>query len=174
MPPSSPVRETVTIHAPIERCWALSTRVEIVQKTLGMKLVGGVTHGSIQAGSRVVWRGWKFGLPTAHHTLITRFETPHANVLSESHPTLRKAFFQDTQEKGRFAEFHHDHFFREEAEGGTILTDEVYFRLPFGLLGELIAARLMAPYIRKLTRRRFAVLKELAEGEGWRSWISTA
>jgi len=173
--PREPIRETVTIHAPIERCWALSTRVELVQKTLGMTLAGGVTHGSITAGSRVVWSGWKFGLPTSHHTLITRFEPPHAQPLGAgSHRFAQEAHFQDTQEKGRFASFHHDHFFHEEADGerATVLTDEVHFRLPFGALGEFVAGRIMAPYIRKLTQRRFAMLKELAEGEGWREWVS--
>ena len=47
----------------------------------------------------------------------------------------------------------------------------MHFRLPFGFLGEFVAARIMAPYIRKLTRRRFAMLKELAEGDGWREWV---
>ncbi len=175
--PREPIRETVAINAPIERCWALSTRVELVQKTLGMKLTGGVTEGFITAGSRVTWSGWKFGLPTEHHTLITRFDPPHAHFLRvDPHEITKEAFFQDSQEKGRFAEFHHDHFLCEEVrlpdgERQTVLTDEVHFRLPFGLLGELVATRVMAPFVRKLARRRFAMLKQLAEGEGWRAWV---
>lgn len=169
-----PIRETVTVHAPLERCWALSTRVELVQKTLGMNPVGGTTHGFIEAGARVVWSGWKFGLPTRHHTRITRFEPPHTHfVRYDSQEITKEAFFQDSQERGRFAEFHHEHFFREESGGGpvSILNDEVHFRLPFGFLGEFVAARVMAPYIRRLTRRRFAMLKQLAEGDGWRTWM---
>ena len=173
MPAREPIRETITIYAPIERCWALSTRIELVQKTLGMNPIHGVTHGFVTSGSRVTWSGWKLGLPTRHHTLITRFEPPHAHFLrSDHHEITKEAFFQDTQEKGRFAEFHHDHFFREEVDGSvfTTLTDEVHFSLPFGALGELVATRIMQPLVRKLTRQRFAMLKELAEGEGWRAW----
>ena len=172
--PHEPIRETVTIHAPLERCWALSTRVELVQKTLAMNPVGGVTRGFIEADAQVVWSGWKFGLPTRHHSRITRFEPPHTHFIHyDSHEITKEAFFQDSQEKGRFAEFHHNHFFREETNAGplSILNDEVYFRLPFGFLGELAAVRIMAPYIRHLTQRRFAMLKQLAEGEGWRAWM---
>ena len=150
----------VTIHAPMERCFALSTRVELVRETLGMSLVGGVTSGFIEADSRVIWRGWKFGLPTEHHTLITRFEPPQDG----------RAMFQDTQERGRFAFFQHDHFFAEE-NGATVLHDEVRFALPFGALGRVAAKWLLAPHIRKLAAQRFARIKELAEGEGWRAWV---
>jgi ligand-binding SRPBCC domain-containing protein len=162
-----PIVESVTVRAPIERCFALSTRIELVQRTLGMRPVAGVTSGHVGEGSRVTWSGWKFGLPTRHHTLITAFEPPHSNASSN-----RVTFFQDTQERGRFAFFQHDHFFIEEVDGErkTVLRDEVRFALPFGVLGRLAATYLLAPHIRKLTRQRFAMIKELAEGEGWREW----
>jgi len=170
------VTESATIHAPIERVFALSTRVELVQETLGMDLIdsgveGGVFRGHIGARSRVVWRGWKFGLPTEHHTLITAFAAP------ERQPTGEViAFFQDSQERGRFAFFQHDHHFRQVYDSGaghpvTTLYDEVRFSLPFGVLGELAAKFLLAPHILKLAKQRFARIKALAEGDGWREWI---
>ena len=170
------VTESATIHAPIQRVFALSTRVELVQETLGMDLIdsgveGGVFRGHIGARSRVVWRGWKFGLPTEHHTLITAFAAP------ERQPTGEViAFFQDSQERGRFAFFQHDHHFREAYDPSTqqpitTLYDEVRFTLPYGPLGRIAASLLLAPHIRRLANRRFAMLKQLAEGEGWRAWI---
>jgi ligand-binding SRPBCC domain-containing protein len=170
---ASTVVETAVIHAPLERVFGLSTRIELVQQTLGMKPVSGVTSGHISAGSRVAWRGWKFGLPTEHHTLITAFESPQTIALPSG--PARAAFFQDTQERGRFAAFHHDHFFREETVDGepqTMLRDEVHFTLPFGALGKLVAKAFMATYIRNLAQRRFAMIKVLAEGEGWREWLA--
>ena len=100
--------ESISVRAPMARCFALSTRIELVQRTLGMKLIdtgvaGGVTIGHINANSRVVWRGWKFGLPTEHHTLITAFEPPHSDVNGKT-----VAYFEDSQERGRFASFRHD------------------------------------------------------------------
>src|SRR4051812_11045255 len=111
------VCETISIDAPIERCFALSTRVELVQQTLGMALIGGVTTGHITANSRVVWRGWKFGLPTRHHTLITQFQAPSTYELPQRNSTsgapvrFKAASFTDSQERGRFASFQHQHNF---------------------------------------------------------------
>jgi hypothetical protein len=171
-----PVTASITIAAPIERVFALSTRVELVRDTLGMTLTessapGSITAGHIAAQARVHWRGWKFGLPTEHHTLITAFAAPERQPTGEV-----TAFFQDSQEQGRFAFFQHDHHFRESYDPAsqqpiTTLYDEVRFTLPFGPLGRIAASLLLAPHIRRLAHRRFAMLKQLAEGEGWRTWI---
>lgn len=181
--PAAVVHDTAVVQAPLARMWALSTRVELVKQTLGMNLVGGTTSGFVQSGSRVVWKGWKFGLPTEHHTLITGYAAPHPAI---SEPTLALelhaetpdqwvAWFQDSQERGRFAAFRHDHWLREETAANgtksTLLEDEVHFALPFGALGRLAARLLVEPYIRRLVKRRFASLRELAEGEGWRQWV---
>lgn len=177
------VHDFAEIHAPLERLWALSTRVELVRDTLGMKLVGGVMSGHVQDGSRVVWRGWKFGLPTEHHTLITGYATPHpATEAVGSQPELHAdalgqpvAWFQDSQERGRFASFHHDHWMRESlganGEPRTVLEDEVHFSLPFGLFGRLANRWILQPYVRRLVKRRFASLKASAEGNDWRQWV---
>jgi len=164
---NNPITESITINAPLARCFALSTRIEIVRETLGMDLVDtGLTSGHITANSRVVWRGWKFGLLTEHHTLITAFAEPHLNAANEL-----TAWFQDSQERGRFAFFQHDHFLSQPVDSAiTTLHDEIRFTLPFGPLGSLAATLLLAPHIRKLARQRFALIKTLAEGDGWRAW----
>ncbi len=170
---TAPIIASAIVRAPIERVFALSTRVELVQQTLGMDLVGGVTSGHIQAHSRVVWRGWKFGLPTEHHTLITGFTAPARQPAGEV-----TAWFQDSQERGRFAFFQHDHHFRQASQPNdpahplTELYDEVRFTLPFGVLGALAANYLVAPHIQRLCEQRFARLKSLAEGNGWHEWLS--
>lgn len=181
MPGLSEVRETVLIQAPLDRVWALSTRVELVRETLGMALLGGadrITKGFIGAGSRVVWKGWKFGLPTEHHTLITGFRPPHDTLTAAGKPNQRQAWFQDSQEHGRFAFFQHDHAFHEltlNREGPvTILGDHVQFSLPLLAGSSLAAGLLMRPYVARLVRRRFAIIKRLAEGEGWRPWVESA
>jgi len=172
------VRESIRIHAPIDRLFQLSTSLALVQQTLGMQpldtgVPNGLTSGHIVANSRVVWRGWKFGLPTQHHTLITGYEPPHP----ATDPNLTaQAFFQDTQERGRFAFFQHDHHFTEFPDPATHapiteLRDEVRFTLPFGPLGQIAARLLLQPHVRSLCRQRFALLKELAEGEAWRPFV---
>jgi ligand-binding SRPBCC domain-containing protein len=130
-----------------------------------MKLIGGVTTGHITANCRVVWSGRKFGLPIEHHTLITAFEPPHTG--SDGQLT---AYFEDSQERGRFSSFRHEHFFYQLGQN-TELEDRIHFALPFGFLGGIAAKFILTPHIRKLARRRFAMVKELAEGEGWREWL---
>lgn len=165
------VRCSIRIHAPLALCFALSTDVALVQRTLRMQLVaGGMTEGHVTAGSRVHWRGLKFGLPTHHHTLITGYQAPH-EVITGGTPK-QQAWFQDSQERGRFAFFQHDHFFSQPVPTGpTTLHDEVRFTLPFGPLGRLAARLLLAPYIRRLARQRFRMIQQLAESDGWRQWL---
>ena len=117
--------------------------------------------GLIEAGDQLVWRGWIFGLPQMHETLITGFDRPR--------------FFQDTMGRGRFASFHHDHHFTaERAEDGrvcTLLEDAVHFALPLGVAGAMVGRLVMVPHVRGLVRRRFALLKRMAEGEEWRRYL---
>lgn len=52
--------------------------------------------------------------------------------------------FVDTQVRGPYALWHHTHDF-EEYEGGTLVIDRVRFRLPAGVLGNLVGG----PFVRK-------------------------
>ena len=158
------VRDSLAIAAPIERCFLLSTSIELVQRILGMRpsrQESKKAAGRIEAGDQLVWRGWKFGLPTMHETLITGYDRPR--------------YFQDTMGRGRFAAFQHDHWFKTVAgDGGgtvTVLEDEVRFRMPLGWAGALVGRWVMVPYVRSLVRRRFALLKQVAEGEAWRRYV---
>jgi ligand-binding SRPBCC domain-containing protein len=154
------LRDSILIHAPIDRCFRLSTSIEVVALTLSMRPVAYTPEakltGTITANDRLLWRGWKFGLPQLHETLITGFDSP--------------CFFQDTMGRGRFATFQHDHHFTP-ADGGTLLQDELRFSMPFGWAGALVGAAIMVPHIKGLLRRRFALLKRLAEGDGWRTYL---
>ena len=160
------VRESGRAAAPLERLFRLSTSVPLVQRTLGFTPVAGVTDGHITMGSRVRWQGWLFGLPQYHLTLITGYREPY-----QGGDGTRHAFFQDTQEKGRFAGFQHDHHFVSTPDGGTLMDDEVRFRLPFGFAGRLVARLIMEPHIRRLMRSRFALLAQVAESDEWRRYV---
>ena len=155
--PAHILRDSIVLAAPIERCFLLSTHIDTVRETLALKPVAGRTSGHVVLGDRVTWRGWKFFLPQVHHTLITGYTPP--------------TFFQDTQEKGRFAFFQHDHHLSATPDG-TLLEDEVRFTLPFGPAGRLVARLILIPHIRGLLRQRFALLKRLAETDAWRKVLA--
>ena len=153
------VKESIHINAPVDRCFLLSTSVSLVQKTLGMRPVEGKTSDLVTMGDRVLWRGWKFGIPVSHETLITGYDRPH--------------FFQDSMASGRFKHFHHDHRF-DSVGGQTLLVDTVQFSLPFGALGRWIGRHIVVPHVLLLMRARFARLKRTAESRDWEHYIPLA
>lgn len=150
------VKESLYIRAPIDRCFLLSTSIPLVRKILGMKPVEGRTGGLVQLGDRVLWRGWKFGLPVKHETLITAYDRP--------------VFFQDTMARGWFRHFHHDHAL-EDIAGQTRLVDVIRFSLPFGALGRLVGRKIVAPHVRRLLHARYQMLKRIAETDEWREYL---
>jgi ligand-binding SRPBCC domain-containing protein len=151
------LRDNTIIHAPIDRCFLLSTSVVIVQKELGMHPVEGRTSGLVTAGDKVLWKGWQLGLPQFHHSLISRFEPFR--------------FFQDTMVAGRFKSFQHDHAFDTNPDGSITLADELRFSMPLGIFGWLVGRLIMVPHIRGLLRRRFRLLKRIAETDQWRDYL---
>ncbi len=151
------VRDAVVVSAPVERLFQLSTCIELVERVLGMNPVRGRTTGLVAAGDTVLWRGWKFGLPVEHESLIDGFEPP--------------VFFRDRMIAGRFAAFEHEHRFTERGDGTVEMRDELRFTMPWGRLGEGVGRWVMTPHVERLLRRRFALLKRLAEGEEWRAYL---
>jgi ligand-binding SRPBCC domain-containing protein len=151
------ISDSIHINAPIERCFLLSTSIELVGKTLGMRPIEGKTSGTIVEGDRIVWAGWKFGLPQMHESLITRYERP--------------AFFQDTMARGRFKRFQHDHQLTE-IDGHTLLNDKLRFSLPLGWPGKMVARHVVVPHLCRLLRQRMLLLKKVAEGDEWQRYLA--
>jgi ligand-binding SRPBCC domain-containing protein len=153
------LKENIHVNAPIERCFLLSTSIALVQQTIGLKPVQGKTSGLIVGGDQLIWRGWKFGLPAMHETLITAYDRPN--------------FFQDTMGRGRFKHFQHDHQFTD-IDGQTLMIDIVRFSMPFGPLGKVIGKHIVVPHVLSLMLRRFQLLKRIAEGPDWERYLATA
>jgi ligand-binding SRPBCC domain-containing protein len=150
------LKESMHVNAPLDRCFLLATSIELVQRTIQLTPVEGKTSGLIVDGDRLLWRGWKFGIPAMHETLITRYSRPD--------------FFQDTMGRGYFHKFQHDHHF-SVVDGHTLMRDIVRFSLPLGAAGKLVARRIVVPHVLDLLRKRFELLKRLAEGDEWRQYL---
>lgn len=163
------IRESSRVAAPLDRVFALSTSVPLVERTLGFRAVEGVTTGHVIMGSRVLWKGWLFGLPQRHLTLITGYAAPHRDA-----DGVERASFQDTQEAGRFRSFHHDHRMTAIDRSTTLLEDEIHYTLPFGVAGWVVARFVMQPFIAKTLRSRFLLLQRTATGEDWRRYVDEA
>lgn len=152
------LRHGLLIKAPIERCFALSTDLGVVERELGMQPVEGRTGGLVTAGDTVRWEGMQLGFFNYHVSLIEpeTWDPPH--------------FFQDRMVAGRFKSFEHDHRLIE-TEKGTFLDDCVRFTMPLGRAGEFVGRMILVPHILGRMRRRFGLLKHLAETEAWREYL---
>ncbi len=148
--------DSVHINAPIERCFLLSTNIELVGRTLGMRPIEGKTSGLIESGDRLLWAGWKFGFPQMHESLITKFERP--------------TFFQATMGRGRFRRFQHDHHLYY-MDGRTVLNAKLRFTMPFGFVADLFGRFVLVPHISRMLRRRMRLLKRVAESNEWRQYV---
>ena len=152
------LRHGVLIQAPIERCFALSTHLAVVERELGMHPVEGRIHGLVTAGDTVRWEGMQLGFVNYHVSLIVPETWDPPN------------FFQDRMIAGRFRTFEHDHRF-VESTNGTFVDDCLRFTMPLGWAGGLVGRAILVPHILGLMRRRFALLKRLAETEEWRDYL---
>jgi ligand-binding SRPBCC domain-containing protein len=151
------ISDSIFINAPIDRCFLLATNVELVGRTLGMKAIEGKTSGLLAVDDRLLWAGWKFGVPQMHESLISQYERP--------------AFFQDTMERGRFKRYQHDHYFYEMDER-TVLNDKIRFTMPLGILGRMVGKFILVPYLSRRLRRRLVLLKRVAESrQEWRKYL---
>src|ERR1700748_2773475 len=152
-PPMFTTSDSTFIHAHIDRCFLLSTSIELAGQTYGMKPIEGKLNGLFVAEDRLVWAGWKFGFSQMHEPHVTRYEPP--------------SFFQDTMGRGRFKRYQHDHYFYEMNDR-TVLNDKIRFTMPLGFVGRLVAQFVLVPYLSKRLRRRLALLKRVAgAGKEW-------
>ncbi|MEI9981729.1 MAG: hypothetical protein WDN23_22575 [Edaphobacter sp.] len=151
------ISDSIFINAPIERCFLLSTNVELIGIALGMKPIEGKTSGLVVEDDRLLWAGWKFGLPQMHESRITKYERP--------------TFFQDTMERGRFKRYQHDHYFYEMDER-TVLNNKIRFTVPLGIVGKLVAQFVLVPYLSRRLKRRLSLLKRVAESnKEWAKYL---
>jgi ligand-binding SRPBCC domain-containing protein len=71
-----------------------------------------------------------------------------------------KRRFVDEQRIGPYAFWYHEHWF-EEVSQGTRMTDRVTYKLPFGLLGELVHRVYVRPRLKKIFDYRFSMIDEI-------------
>jgi ligand-binding SRPBCC domain-containing protein len=82
-----------------------------------------------------------YGIPMRWRTRITRW--------------VPDVEFRDEQLHGPYALWLHTHTFRDDPRGGTVIDDEVRYRLPLALLGEIAH-----PLVRRQLRRIFTYRTE--------------
>jgi ligand-binding SRPBCC domain-containing protein len=147
------------IDAPIERVFDLARSVDLHVKSAGKTkemVVAGVTHGLLEFGQEVTWRGKHFGLWQELAVRITQFSRPN--------------HFRDSQVKGIFKALDHDHFFAQQG-AVTIMKDVFAFTAPLGQLGKLAETLFLESYLHRFLIERNKVIKRTAENEDWKKFL---
>jgi ligand-binding SRPBCC domain-containing protein len=154
------ISDSIFINAPIERCFLLSTNIELAGRMYGMKPFEGKTSGMVVGDDRLLWAGWKFGLPQVHESLITQYDRP--------------AFFQETMGRGRFKRYQQDHHFYE-MDDHTVLNNKIRFTMPLGFVGRFVGKLVVVPYLSRRLRQRLVHLKRVAESpKEWPKYLTEA
>jgi ligand-binding SRPBCC domain-containing protein len=155
------IRVTTLIAAPVERCFELSTSIDLHLATAaatGEAAIDGVTTGLIHEGETVTWRGRHFGWMFTHQSLIEAFRPC--------------SYFRDVMIHGAFRSFEHDHYFAPMNDG-TRMRDELRFSAPMGVLGRMAEGLFLEQHLTRFLRRRNAMLKKVAESkDDWRRYLT--
>jgi ligand-binding SRPBCC domain-containing protein len=141
----------ISIHASMETCFDLARNIDLhIASTQGTheKAVAGVTSGLINLGEEVTWEATHFGIRHRLTSRITLYDRPH--------------HFRDSQVKGIFRRFDHDHFFTS-ASGVTVMRDVFDYQSPWGLLGRCVDQWFLEAYLTRFLTTRALVIKAAAE-----------
>ncbi len=87
-----------------------------------------------------------FGIPTKWVTEITHVENHQ--------------YFVDEQRFGPYALWHHKHFLKP-LDGGVCMEDLIHYKLPMGILGELVQPFLVQPKLEQIFAYRKQKLEEM-------------
>ncbi len=147
---------TTRIHAPVFRCFDLARSIDLHKISTGgsnEEAIAGVTTGLIGPNEQVTWCARHFGLWQTLTSRITRFEPPY--------------LFRDEMVDGPFKSITHDHWFRDSGEI-TVMHDWFHFESPGWIVGMAFNHIVLISYLRRLLSERNKVIKEFAEGDGWK------
>ena len=141
------------IRAPVELVFDLARNVDVHTASTaetGERAVAGVTTGLLELNDEVTWEAKHFGVRQRLTSKITALERPR--------------MFVDEMQRGAFKSLRHLHLF-ETKDDGTLMTDEMTFSSPFGILGRVADALFLASYMRRFLIKHNEHIKKVAEAE---------
>lgn len=83
-----------------------------------------------------------------------------SNWITEITHLKEEQFFVDEQRFGPYAMWHHEHHFEAISDSQVKMTDIVNFKMPFGILGDLFAGRMVKNKVRFIFESRFQILEK--------------
>ena len=73
---------------------------------------------------------------------------------------VKNEYFVDEQRFGPYALWHHKHFIKE-IDGGVEMEDIIDYKIPFGILGQLVHPILVKPKLEEIFNHRKKKLNEI-------------
>ena len=138
------------IDAPVEHVFDLARDADLHVRSMtryGETVVGGAPSRLLDADDEITWSARQFGLRL---TLTVR-------MVSVDRPR----HFRDSQVRGPFVQFDHDHFF-DGRSGKTLMRDALEYRLPFGVVGAAVDAVVVRRRLRRILEERGDAIAEAA------------
>ncbi|AEI13823.1 hypothetical protein Flexsi_0127 [Flexistipes sinusarabici DSM 4947] len=138
------------LNSDIKTCWNFFSDpgklAEITRAWLGFRVVSDLP-GNMFPGLIIEYKITPFAFfETSWVTEITHVSEPF--------------FFVDEQRLGPYKFWHHKHFF-EESGDGVIMTDEVHYSMPFGIIGDILNRFVVRKRLENIFNYRFETLKKL-------------
>ncbi len=147
------------INSNIEICFDLARSIDLHKISTAKtreEAIDGKVSGLISLGEFVTWRATHFSISQKLTSKITEYDRPN--------------HFQDTQVKGAFKYFLHDHNFKL-FDGKVIMEDSFDFKSPFGFMGSLFDKFILTNYLKRFLQERNNLIKHYAETDKWREVI---
>ena len=151
---------TTFIVASVSRVFDLARNIDVYKQSMNKhkeEAVAGIRFGLIEKNETVTWK--------AKHLFKTRFY--RTEIIDMKKPDM----FVDEQVKGDFKMMKHIHHFKP-CDNGTIMIDVVEFEAPYGNVGKLFNKLYLTTYVKRLIEQRNKVLKDVAETDKWRKFLS--
>jgi ligand-binding SRPBCC domain-containing protein len=144
------------INAPINRCFDLSTSIDLHKISASKskeEVISGRSEGLIILNETVTWKAKHFGIWHKMKVKISEYDRPN--------------FFIDEMVNGRFKFMKHKHEFKSEGNL-TIMIDYFDFASPLGILGKLVDKVILSKYMENFLLERNQIIKEFAETDKWK------
>ncbi len=143
------LRTECSIRAPLSEVFAFFSEAKNLEQLTPRKLSFRILTPQpivMRAGTVIDYRIRLGPFPLRWRTVIERFEPGSA--------------FVDSQHRGPYASWWHEHHFRAEGDS-TLMEDRVYYSVPFGPLGRLVNAVLVESQLRHIFEYRARAIREI-------------
>jgi ligand-binding SRPBCC domain-containing protein len=145
------LKDEILIKAPLEEVWSFFANPKNLQKitpdSMGFRHEFEPDAEMVYPGMLLVYKvSPLFGIPLTWVTEITEVEP--------------KKRFVDNQRKGPFGMWHHIHEFESTSEG-TLVRDLLYYKMPFGILGEMVHNLTVKKQTEEMFKFRKKALQEI-------------